>query len=146
MDWWQLAIAVVASGGFPAIVNAIANRHSVTADVYESISQSAATLAKTSAEQVGELFKRVHELEEREKAQTQELIALRSEVRQLQSEVSGKETKIAAQAEEIAKLKAELSEKEAEIERLRERVRMLEDRLSYGRQSYDPRYTLRGEK
>lgn len=145
MDWWQLVIAVVTGGGFVSIVNAIANRHRVTADVYESISRSAATLAKTSAEQVGELFKRVHELEEREKAQTQELIALRSEVRQLQSEVSGKETKITAQAEEIAKLKAELSEKEAEIERLRERVANLEYQL-HGRQSYDPRYTLRGEK
>ena len=145
MDWWQLAIAVATGGGLVELINAIANRHSVTADVYESISRSAATLAKTSAEQVGELFKRVHELEEREKAQTQELIALRSEVRQLQSEVSGKETKITAQAEEIAKLKAELSEKEAEIERLRKRVASLEAEL-FGRQSYESRYTLKGEK
>ncbi len=143
MDWWQLAIAVVTGGGFTAIVNAIANRHSVTADVYESISQSAATLAKTSAEQVGELFKRVHELEEREKAQTQELIALRSEVRQLQSEVSGKETKITAQAEEIAKLKRELAEREQEIERLRERVQTLENELR-GRQEVKP-YSSGGE-
>ena len=80
MDWWQLAIAVATGNGLTAIVNAIANRRGVTADVYESISRSAATLAKTSAEQVGELFKRVHELEEREKAQTQDSVDRKSVV------------------------------------------------------------------
>ena len=50
MDWWQLAIAVATGNGLTAIVNAIANRRGVTADVYESISRSAATLAKNMAQ------------------------------------------------------------------------------------------------
>ena len=133
MDWWQLALAVVTGGGLTAIVNAIANRHSVTADVYESISKSVATISEVSEKRINQLYTRVHELEEREKIQIQELHSLRSEISVLRNEVSGKDAKIAAQAEEIAKLKAELVEREREIERLRERVQLLENELR-GRQ------------
>ena len=133
MDWWQLVLAVVTGGGLTAIVNAIANRHSVTADVYESISKSAATLAEASEKRINRLYERVQELEDREKTQIQEISSLRSEVAALRGEVSGKDAKIAAQAEEIEKLKAELALKEAEIEALRKRVFNLEAELR-GRQ------------
>ena len=96
MDWWQLVLAVVTGGGLTAIVNAIANRHSVTADVYESISKSAATLAEASEKRINRLYERVQELEDREKTQIQEISSLRSEVAALRGEVSGKDAKIAA--------------------------------------------------